>query len=171
MKGVGFRISLKLVLQIHGPIDLSVWDLFLLRQPVSEYHDSTSMKEIEYSVIDTLKSHPEFMNAIPESVGIGAVEFMPEGHQSFNPFKALFSGLLLKTFDPLDHRNRSVVVFVKYDSHWWQRFVLREFLSRNSRERSSGIRRCTLYRNHHIAGQNQPISLIEHKTLGVATRR
>ena len=100
-------------------------------------YGGTAMKEVEHSVVDPLKSEPKFMNAVSECICIGAVQLVSKGSQSLNPFKTLFSGLLLKIFYPLDHRNRPIIVFVEYDSHSSATVRPPPFLSMILGERSS----------------------------------
>jgi len=65
------------------------------------------------------------MNTFSQGVGVRSMELIAEIHQPFNPFKTLLSGLLLKSFNPPDHRNGSIILFVEYDPDRRQLSILR----------------------------------------------
>lgn len=75
----------------------------------------SSVKEVENSIVNVLKSGPQFIDPIAEQVGFRPTEFVTEFRQPLNSDPAFVLCSRWKTIEPFQDRHRAVCLAIEYE--------------------------------------------------------
>ena len=86
---------------LHGPIDLLRRHLPFFHQAVGKNHGDIPVKEVEHSIIHSLKFNPKLVNAVPQVICLGPPEFITQLLQPLDFDTAFVANFLRETVKPL----------------------------------------------------------------------
>lgn len=113
--GVLLRVKLVAPFTLYCPFDLFGRHGTLLDDAVGENRRDFTVKKVQYSVIDSLKADPQFVNLVPQKVGFWSTQFMAEFPQSLDFHQTFGDCLRWQRLQPVEDWHGTIVVFVKYD--------------------------------------------------------